>query len=173
MKNQSGQSGLQFLMFISIIFFLAALGVTALLNIQKRTRDSERMTGFTNIQKAIDLYYDTYGSWPQGDDDGLGWDEGFHSKEDKKFIAPLAEKNFILISPSDPKFYGDKAFKYNVYEAGYGGCPAGKGDFYVLGITELESDTRPPKKFTGSGFKCKNRNWGDEFDYVTGKFTGE
>jgi len=172
-KNQSGQSGLQMLMFISIIFLLITLAAIFIINVQKRTRDSERMTSLINLQKALDLYHDTYNKWPKGDDDGMGWDEGFHSKQDKSFIKPLVDKNFTLVTPSDPKFYGQKALKYTVYEAGYGGCAENKGDFYVLGITELESDTRPPKNFTGSGFKCKKRDWQNEFDYVVGKFENQ
>jgi len=173
MYNKSGQSGLQVLMFISIIFFLIVLTTIFVLNVQKRARDSERMTSIINIQKALDLYHDTYHEWPKGDDDGMGWDEGFHSKQDRSFIKPLVEKNFTLVTPSDPRFYGSKSMKYVVYEAGYGGCSEDKGNFYVLGITELESDTRPPKKFTGSGFKCKNRDWQKDFDYVVGKFVNQ
>ena len=172
-NNKSGQSSLRFLMFVSIIFLLGTLTTIFLLNVQKRTRDSERMTSLNNLQKALNLYHDTYSEWPEGDDDGMGWDEGFHSKEDKNFIKPLVDKNFTLVTPSDPKFYGQKAFKYTVYDAGYAGCAENKGNFYVLGITDLESDTRPPKKFTGSGFKCAKRDWQKEFDYVVGKFENE
>lgn len=172
-KKHKGQSGLQVLMFISIIFFLTTMAVVFVLNVQKRARDSERMTALANLQKALDLYHDAHGTWPEGDDDGSGWDEGMHSSQDRSFIRPLVEKNFILVTPSDPKFYGAKAYKYHLYEAGYAGCSRAKGRFYVLGIPDLESDTRPPKKFTGSGFRCKNRDWGEEFDYVIGKFEGE
>ena len=168
--NQRGQSGLQVLMLISVIFFLVTLITIFILNVQKIARDTERMTIIINIQKALDLYHDTYHQWPKGDDDGMGWDEGFHSKQDKNFIKPLIDKNFTLVTPSDPKFFGQKAIKYTVYEAGYGGCAKEKGNFYVLGITDLESDTRPPKNFTGSGFNCKNKDWQKDFDYVVGKF---
>lgn len=178
---KDGQSTLQILMLISIISFLSTLGTIYVLNAQKKTRDSERMTSITNLQKALDLYYDTYNEWPQGDDDGMGWDEGFHDKDDRYFIKPLIEKGFVLVTASDPKFFGNKSMKYNVYEAGYGGCNVEKGKFYVLGITDLETDIRTEisadeniknkkKKFDGSGFSCKNRDWGKEFDYVVGKF---
>ena len=172
-KNQKGQSGLQILMFAGVIFFLVTLAVIFVLNVQKETRDSERLTALTNLQKALDLYHDDNDTWPEGDDDGDGWDEGFHTPQDKNFIRPLVDKNFLLITPSDPKFYGEKSYKYTVYDAGYAGCSVSKGKFYILGITDLESDTRPPQKFTGSGFKCKDRNWGEEFDYVVGQFTNE
>ena len=74
------------------------------------------------------------------------------------------------VAYSDPKFIGKLAFKYAVYEPGSYGCPYGKGSYYVLGISELENDTRPPRENTGSGFSCSRRDWGKEFDYVVGKF---
>lgn len=173
MRNQKGQSGLQILMFIGVITLLITSTTLFILKVQKKARDSERITALNSLQKALDLYHDTTGAWPKGDDDGNGWDEGFHSQQDKRFIQPLVDKNFILVPPSDPKFYGAKSYKYNLYEAGYAGCPANKGSFYILGIPDLESDTRPPANFTGSGFKCKNRDWSEEFDYVVGKYSGE
>ena len=170
MRNNKGQSGLQVLMFISMIFFVVVFIGVFILNAQKGARDAERMTALQNTQKALDLYYDATSHWPEGYDDGYGWDEGFHSPQDKKFIQPLVDKNFLLFPPGDPQFYGAKAFKYKVYDAGYAGCPTERGKFYVLGITELESDTRPPQKYTGSGFACSGRDWQKEFDYVVGKF---
>ncbi|MCX6799645.1 MAG: hypothetical protein NT091_00660 [Candidatus Falkowbacteria bacterium] len=171
--KESGQAGLKILLIISILIFITSYAIVFLLNVQKKTRDSERMTTITSLQKAIDLYYDAFSKWPAGDNDGDGWDEGFHSENDRRFIQPLVDHKFLPSSVSDPVFYGAKSFKYAVYEPGFAGCPRAKGSFYVLGITEMESDTRPPKEFTGSGFSCAKRDWGKEFDYVVGKFTNE
>ena len=170
MNNQEGQSGLQVLMVLSILLFIATFSTIFILNIQKKARDSERITILITLQKSLDLYFDTFNKWPKGDDDGQGWDEGFHSKSDRRFIQPLVDHKYISLAMSDPKFYGAKSIKYTSYDAGSNGCPVDKGMFYVLGISELESDTRPPTENTGSGFACSGRDWGKEFDYVVGKF---
>lgn len=172
-KNKAGESGVQFLFFISIFIFLGVIVFRFLMNAQKSTRDSERITTLQNIQKAIDLYHDSTGAWPKGDNDGFGWDEGMHSAQDTRFIQPLIDKNFLLVPPKDPLFYGSKAYKYAVFPAGYAGCDINKGEFYVLGITDLESDSRPPQNFLGSGFHCPKKNWQDDFDYVVGKFEAD
>ena len=169
-KNQEGQNGIQILMIISIILCITIFGTIFILKVQKKTRDSERITVLINLQKALDLYYDSFDSWPKGDDDGLGWDEGFHSESDRRFIQPLVQREYLPVTAHDPKYYGGKSLKYAVFEPGYAGCPINKGSYYVLGITELEADTRPATENTGSGFSCPMRDFGQEFDYVVGKF---
>lgn len=172
-KNQSGQSALKIIMIASIVVSLVIFAAVFIINVQKKTRDSERITKIIGLQKAIDLYFDTFSKWPKGDDDGDGWDEGFHSDSDRRFIQPLVDHSFMNVTSSDPKFFGARSFKYAVYAAGSYGCPYTKGSYYVLGISELENDTRPPRENTGSGFACLQRDWGKEFDYVTGKFSNE
>ena len=173
LNNQQGQNTLQVMFAISILTLVAAVGWTFLTKVQKSTRDAERMANLNKLVKAIDLYYNDLQAWPKGDDDGNGWDSGFYSKEDKRFIQPLVDKGYALLTSTETKFIGDKAMKYAAYPAGYAGCPKEKGPFYVIGIPELESDTRPPQKFTGSSFKCDQRDWQNEFDYVTGRYAGE
>jgi len=158
-------------MIISIILCIATFATTFILRVQKKTRDSERITILINLQKAIDLYYDNFNNWPKGDNDGMGWDEGFHSTSDRRFIQPLVDRKYLPVTAHDPKFYGGKSIKYAVFEPGYAGCPKEKGSFYVLGITELEADTRPPTDNTGSGFACPQRDFSKEFDYVVGKYS--
>lgn len=165
-----GQTIVKAVAIISVLVFILIFVALFVLNIGKKTRDSERITIINTLTKALDLYHDATGSWPKGDDDGQGWDEGFHDKNDHRFVSELMEKQILPVTSSDPKFFGAKSLRYTVYDAGYAGCSIDRGKFYILGITDLETDMRPPQKFQGSGFKCPLRDWQNEFDYVVGKF---
>jgi hypothetical protein len=168
--TNSGLGRLGVIAIVSVIIFAISMVTTFIIGIGERERDTERMTNLQAIQQALDLYYDKFGAWPPGDDDGDGWDYGFYSKEDARFIYPLVKEGFLSAVHGDPKFYYKDAMAYRVYDAGSEGCPGYKGKFYVLGIANLETDIRPPHDHSGSGFWCPNHNWQDDFDYVVGKY---
>jgi hypothetical protein len=171
--TNSGLGRLGVLAIVSVLIFAISIVASFVIGVGKKTRDTERTMNIGRIQKAIELYYDKFNTWPQGDNDGDGWDYGFYSKEDARFIYPLIKEGFLPFAYGDPKFYGNQALAYQVYDAGTDGCPSYKGKFYVLGITNLETDTRPPHDHAGSGFWCPDHNWQDDFDYVVGKYEKE
>jgi len=172
-KKQNGFTLIELLVVISIISFITIASIVTFNSARKKARDARRIAGIAQIQKALDLYYDKYNYWPAPSSDGCsaGWDEGYcNENESDGFILALEGEKLMSKTPGDPYFHGIQAMKYYVYNAGSEGCNSTKGRFYVLGIVDLETDIRPPEKYSGSGFSCPSRNWQDEFDYVVGKF---
>ncbi len=172
-KNNRGFTLIELLVVISIIGFLASLSIFSLNNTRMKSRDAKRIASLKQIQLALDLYYDKHNTWPAITEDSCcdGWDQGYcNSDKSDGFIRDLVNEGLISEVPGDPKFYGGcDSFSYYVYNGGYG-CDSSKGKFYVLGIKILETDSRPPTKFSGSGWNCPLRDWQTEFDYVVGKF---
>lgn len=76
--------------------------------------------------------------------------------------------------PVDPKGgtgTGCYGYNYYVYNAGSYGCDAAKGNFYVLGVRDMETSANPYP--TSPGWSCPARDWQAEFDWVTGRFKNE
>ncbi|MFH1427493.1 MAG: type II secretion system protein [Patescibacteria group bacterium] len=173
-KSQEGFTLIELLVVISIIGFLASFAIFALNNARMKARDAQRIASLSQIQKAIDLYYNDNLIWPARTADGCcdGWDVGYcNSDKSDGFIQPLVTAGIMKEVPGDLKDYGAcLGFAYYVYNEGSYSCPVSSGKFYILGIRDLETDSRPPTKFSGSGFSCTGRNWQNEFDYVVGKF---
>jgi prepilin-type N-terminal cleavage/methylation domain-containing protein len=172
-KNQQGFTLIELLVVISIIGFITVSSVVVFNNARMKARDAERIANISQIVKALDLYYDKYNTWPDPTADACveGWDDGYCQADGSdKFISALETEGFLSKTPGDPLFSGSQSFKYYVYEEGSEGCSSAKGKFYVLGIPDLETDTNPPEKYSGSGFSCPARDWQEEFDYVVGGF---
>jgi prepilin-type N-terminal cleavage/methylation domain-containing protein len=175
--NSKAFTLIELLVVIAIISLLATLSVTALNNARKKSRDAKRLADLTQIRKALLLYHDSNDTWPARTADSCcdGWDQGPCGTENT-FIQPLVTGNFMNPVPVDPQGgtgTGCYGYNYYVYSAGSYGCDSAKGAFYVLGIRDLETDSRPPTKFDGSGWQCSGRNWQNEFDYVVGGFVNE
>ena len=176
-NNKKAFTLIELLVVISIIGLLATLAVVALKNAREKARDVKRVSDLRQIRTALELYYDKYNDWPARTSDSCcdGWDQGPCGTENT-FIQPLVTVGILNPVPVDPKGgsgTGCYGYNYYVYGAGNYGCDAYKGKFYVLGIRDLETDSRPPTKFSGSGWSCPNRNWQNEFDYVIGGFQFE
>ena len=70
--------------------------------------------------------------------------------------------------PVDPINSGSQYYSYYVYPAGSSGCTAGSGEFYVLGVRNMEVSSNPHALSPGQS--CPTRDWQGEFDWVVGKF---
>lgn len=174
MKNCKGFTLIELLVVIAIIGLLVTLSVISLNNARAKSRDTKRISDLRQIKTAIDLYYDRYNTWPAITSDACcdGWDQG-PCNSDTSFIGALVTAGIMNTVPVDPSAgtgTGCYGYNYYVYNAGSYGCDTGKGRFYVLGIRDLETDSRPPTKFSGSGWSCPSRDWQNEFDYVVGGF---
>ena len=170
MNNNKGFTLIELLVVISIIGFLATFAVYAFNVARVKARDAKRLADMTLIQKALDLYYDNNNRFPSNSDsDCSGWDSGYYGSGDS-FISPLETSQVILEVPGDPAFSQCGAYRYYRYSAGSYGCSSAKGAFYVLGIIDMESSSRPYP--TSPGWNCPTRNWQNEFDWVVGRFEG-
>ncbi len=157
---------IELLVTIAIIGLLAAISLVSINRARTKSRDAKRLADVQQVITALDVYYDTNNNYPQSDNDGCGgWDTG-----NKDY--PLLNNRLTGIMNNPPRdlfFTGNcTGYRYYRYGAGGYGCPVEKGDYYVLGITDMETSSRP---YPGSpGFSCSGRNWQNEFDWVIGKY---
>ena len=161
--KQQGFTLIELLIVIAIIGILASVVLVSLSSARTKARDTKRIQEVSQIQSALEIYYAQYGHYPSSDYDGCGgWDVG---DNDYPFMTNLANYLGQTLPVDKTKTGNCDGYFYYRYAAGSYGCPSSRGAFYVLG-TRLEGG------ISGSspGWSCPNRNWQNEFGWVTGKF---
>jgi len=170
MHNKKAFTLIELLVVIAIIGLLASIVLVSVNKATAKARDAKRLSDMRTILTALELYYDEYGQYPNISADACcnGWDQG--PCGDDPFIDALVPK-FLSKVPVDPKGgsgTGCYGYAYYRYSAGYGGCDPSRGAFFVLGVRDMETSGRPHPK--SPGWSCPNRDWQNEFDWVTGGF---
>lgn len=169
MRDTSSQRGftlLELLVVISIIGLLGTIGMAALSTSRQKARDAKRLVDMRQVQTALNLYYDENENYPSGDGDGCGgWDVG---NQTLPFLDGILT-GYLAEPPEDPIETGNcEGYRYYRYSAGSYGCPAEKGEYFVLGIRDLEATSGTHE--TSPGWSCSGRNWQSEFEWVTGGY---
>ncbi len=169
LSRERGVTLVELLLITAIIGMLASMALVSMSMARGKARDVVRVQEVQGVQKALELYYLTYGRYPIGDLDGCGlWDVG---NATRPFISGRGMETFYGNNPLPvDKYYVDdcNGYRYYRYPPGSYGCPASRGAFYVLGITDLEGSGNPA--LGSPGWTCPIRNWQDEFDWVVGQF---
>jgi general secretion pathway protein G len=166
MKHTARNSGFTLMELVIVIAILAILAGTLVPRISNRmasARDARRIADAHAIRNAIDQFYLDHGRWPKHEPNATygGWDVS----QDGLFIPELVEKGYLTEMPRDPVDDDTYHYRYFVFEAKSYGCK-GETPFFVLGIKSFETSDVAEKNI--GFFKCAERNWGDEFAYVTG-----
>ena len=166
MKSKSKNKGftlIELLVVIAIIGILSSVVLVSLNTARAQARDAKRLFDMRQMQIALELYYASFGRYPDSDFAGCGtWD----SSGNGTFITPLVANNFLpahLLDPTINDSCGNYA--YYRYPANYEGCTRA---FYVLGVRDMESTGNPHP--SSPGWSCPSRNWQVEFDWVIGKY---
>lgn len=166
MKSESGTKAftlIEILIVIAIIGILSSVILVSLNRAREKARDANRLSDMHQMQVALELYYDSFGSYPNSDYAGCG---GWDSSGNNTFITPLVSNNLLpkhLLDPTINDSCGNYA--YYRYPAGASGCAKA---FYVLGVRNMETSGNPHP--SSPGWNCPSRNWQNEFDWVIGKF---
>lgn len=176
---------IELLVVIAIIGLLASIVAVQVNKARAKARDTRRLADIKMIQTALEMYYDEYNKYPEttnGVADPCG---GWDISNDGNFISLLKENGFLQKDIADPKeASGCGNYKYFKYGAGGYNCDPSRGDFYVLGVVDMEGSGNPHPNSPGwscnldSAFgPCVNldtfngcRNWQREFEWVTGGF---
>lgn len=101
--NKNGFTLIELLMVISIIGLLSSVVLSSLSAARVKARDANRKKAFSEIQKALELYYLEYGSYPTGQasnnvcaSDWGCWNKGGY------FANKLSP--YLSILPQDPNY---------------------------------------------------------------------
>jgi prepilin-type N-terminal cleavage/methylation domain-containing protein len=171
----AGFTLIELLVVIAIIGILSSVAMTSLSGARKRARDAQRLSDVEQIVNALEMYKLSHGYYPansDGNDNYGGWDLGYLGDMGgaDTFIQPLVTDGLFSKVPGDPNgTTSSTTYLYYRYGAGNSGCDASRGDYYVLGIKNLETNNGTHPK--SPGWRCPARNWQNEFEWVTGNFT--
>lgn len=172
MNSKSKTKGftlIELLVVVAIIGILSSVVLASLNTARAKARDAKRLSDMRQMQIALELYYDSFGRYPDSDGAGCGgWDSSGTPAGAPSFITPLVSNNFLsnLSDSSVNDACGNYA--YYRYGAGDGACDALRGAYYVLGVRDMETSGNPYP--SSPGWNCSGRNWQGEFDWVIGKF---
>ncbi len=165
-KNKKGFTLIELLVVIAIIGLLAAIIAVSVNSARKKARDAQRVSDMKQIQTALELYYDDNEEYPEENSSNGSWEHSYEDGGD--FIDFLKDQGYMPTVPVDPINSGGQYYSYYVYPAGYAGCDASLGEFFVLGARDMETSGRPHPD--SPGWSCPGRNWQTEFDWVIGGF---
>ncbi len=150
--NKKGFTLIELLVVISIIGLLSSVVLASLNSARAKARDAKRMSDLGEIQKALEFYYDKYGSYPAGVYSTTGYSTDMAT-------LPIAPE-FISRVPVDPVntngsygYYYARNYKVN----GTSGCPGAGDNDYII-ATRLEGITK-------AGTPCWNNG---SINYVIG-----
>ena len=119
-----------------------------------KSRDSKRSSDLSNLEKALDLYYQEYGKYPDSLDKWRGWDLSYNMDNNIiSFIKDLKDGGFIKIATFDPLNDPDYHYRYQKYsgdDESYG-CDK---PFYILQLSSFELATEN----IGRG-ACRDLDW--------------
>jgi prepilin-type N-terminal cleavage/methylation domain-containing protein len=142
-NKKRGFTLIELLVVIAIIGLLATLAVSALNNARQKARDTKRLADLRQIQTALELYYDTYYTFPTtssyGESSAVGgctggWDCSFVDQDgsgDGDFMEFLSTSGMMVNLPDDPTDDVSHHYKYYYY-AGTGTSYGCERPFYVL-----------------------------------------
>ena len=169
-KHNKGFTLIELLVVIAIIGLLSSVVLVSMGGVRAKARDARRLSDMRQILLALQLYYDKYERYPSISGDGCcdGWDQGPCAGD--PFIGALTTEGLIQ-TPTDPSGgsgTGCYGYAYYRYGAGSYGCDASRGAYFVLGVRDMETSSRPYPD--SPGWSCPGRNWEDEFDWVIGGF---
>ena len=162
------RSGFTLMELVVVVLLLAVLAGALVPRMTDRlaaARDAERLQDILEVRDAIERYHHDKGAYPV-----MGGNGNWNQSDEDDFLPVLVREGYLDELAEDPINDASYHYRYYVYDQGTGGC-VGPGEFYVLGIRAFE--TAEFQSEHPGYFKCSNRNWGDEFAWVTGGGAGE
>lgn len=194
---------IELLVVVTLIGVAASVVVIAInpSQIFATSRDAIRLEDMNNLTKALVLYLQKNEVFPTDEDEtsnncgGIDTSAVDFDADGKPFIELLQDQGYFGKVPLDPRNTivaancGGYHYRYNRYGAGVVGCPASKGNFFVLGVRDMEITGNPHVQ--SPGFSCNINfasgplsnvclgggvygvncyNWQRDMEWVIGKF---
>lgn len=126
-KTEKGFTLIELLVVIAIIGILSSTVLVSLNSARSKARDARRMSDFANLQTALELYYDKYGSYPTTNGGVCNPGENAHGDHwcrdtrNNDGVTPIANwipglQEFIPVMPHNPKPYSPRGpWPYHYY----------------------------------------------------------
>lgn len=154
---------IELIVVISILAILAGALVPRVTNHMAETRDARRLSDIKGVQSAVEQFCIDKQRYPASKPNTSygGWDVS----NDGDFIPELVQYGYLPEAPRDPTNDSTFFYSYYLYDKGTSGC-VGDGKFYVVGIKAFETSAFSTKN--KGYFKCADRDWSSELDYVSG-----
>ncbi|HQB51242.1 MAG TPA: hypothetical protein PLT32_03445, partial [bacterium] len=86
---------LEAILTLSTLLLILGAGFTFWSVKQAEHRDQERIANLSQIQSAINRFFNENRHFPAGDKDDSNWDLGYNGPDDHRFIHELVEKGFL------------------------------------------------------------------------------
>ena len=106
--NKKGFTLIELLIVIAILGFLSTIGLTSFRSSQIKGRDAQRKHDLSQIQRALEAYYNDKGEYPPSIPSGSEWRDLEHD-----------ETLYMKEVPEDPKFgdyyYSSDGISYKIY----------------------------------------------------------
>ncbi len=147
-KSKSGFTVVELIIVIVIIAILATITIVAYRGIQERARDDRRKTDIANITKALEIYYDDNGSYPDPNATVSTAGASWYSSNDASWAGFVADLTGIAKPAVDPRNNDDPLasgahYGYAYYTGSY--CGATNAQWYLL---VYKYEALPKEQFT-------------------------
>ncbi|MFA6306221.1 MAG: hypothetical protein WCV70_00370 [Patescibacteria group bacterium] len=154
MPEISGVTRYRMQKLVAVVFIgcLLAIFLSGFDVIKSKVRDIKRRADIKILIKALDLYHDKYGQYPDSADDWQGWDISIsYNKGEEDFLSILRKEGLIDRPVRDPINNDLYYYRYQNFSAGEFGC---QNSFYILQASNFEL----PTNNNGAG-QCLEFNW--------------
>lgn len=143
MKKKNGFTLVELLVVISIVGLLSSVVFSGLQSARVKARDTKRMSDLRQIRMALELYYDSNGTYPAV----TGW---VYSTDTSWNTLQTALQNYLPVLPKDPINNNSGPWNTGYYSYAYGVNTASYPGKYDL-VAQLEN--------TSSPYKCSSKIW--------------
>jgi len=159
-QTSFGFTLIELLIVLVIIMVIVSITIPNYFGLQNRARDERRKADIATLVRAMELYKAENSHYPEGIPNSARNDWSDSDLSPKDYIQKFGTFTDGSL-PVDPLNNGTYHYSYQLFEGGGFGCTK---TFYILGIKKFEKD---PKI---AGWKCPQKDFGMEFDWVVGGF---
>ncbi len=177
----NGFTLIELLVVISIIGVISGVVLVSMQGVREKARDARRVSDMNAIIKAIHLYYDKTGQFPQAVNSccQTGWAQGPCEDNNINFLPDLSSSGIMTYVPVDPvgkpPTYGPTecyGYQYAYFAPSYCGANWSRGGFFVLGVRDMETSSGAHPWSPGF-IDCTGHNWQNNFEWVSGEYDAD